>query len=432
MKQKQSRLSLAVGPVGVSIMLLGAFVPPVLADGFRNPPDGAAVLGRVGGRIAQVDDATAVAHNPANMADLKQPSVLGSVNFGYVEKDYDSPAGESTTTEDPARALPSVFAVAPLSAGGHSVVAGVGVNMPFGQSTRWSKTSTPGMAGPYFSEMMTVGVNPSIAVKVLPSLSVGVGFDLYWSQLTLRQSLPWAMVTGMPAAPSGVASFEGDGYGYGYNAGATWQITKRQRLALTYRSGFDVEYDGDFEATRMPPPVAALGITPKSDFESEFSFPSVAALGYGVALSDTVRVEADVEWVQHSAFDEVTLDIGNNNALAAQPATGSNTLPMDWDDTWTFGLGGDWQFAPSWMARAGYAFMPTPVPEKTLIPSVSEGDQHVLSTGLGYRNGGHAVDLALAYGIIDSRKVDENLNPAFNGDYDFRSTLVGVSYAYSF
>lgn len=432
MKQERSRLSLQAGAVATAIMLVGAFVRPVVADGFRNPPDGASVLGRVGGRIAQVDDATAVSHNPANMADLKQSSVLGSVNIGYAEKDYDSPMGESTTTKDPWRALPSVYAVAPLSVKGNAVVAGIGINTPFGQSTRWSKTSTPGMAGPYFSEMMTVGVNPSVAMRLCEAFSIGAGFDLYWSQLTLRQGLPWSTVTGMPGVPAGVARFDGDGYGYGYNVGATWQITRRQRLALTYRSGFDIEYDGDFEATQMPPPVAAYGITPKSDFESEFSFPSVVGLGYGVNLSDTVRVEADVEWVQHSVFDEVVLDIGNNNMLAAQPATGSNTLPVDWDDTWTFGVGGDWKVAPSWTARAGYCFLPTPVPEKTLIPSVAEGDQHVVSTGVGYRTGGHSVDLALAHGIIDSRKVDENLNPAFNGDYDFRSTLVGISYGYSF
>ena len=29
-------------------------------DGYRNPPDGALALGRIGGRIVDVDDATAV------------------------------------------------------------------------------------------------------------------------------------------------------------------------------------------------------------------------------------------------------------------------------------------------------------------------------------------------------------------------------------
>ena len=40
------------------------------ADGFRNPPDGATALGRIGGTYVQIDDATAASRNPANLTDL--------------------------------------------------------------------------------------------------------------------------------------------------------------------------------------------------------------------------------------------------------------------------------------------------------------------------------------------------------------------------
>jgi hypothetical protein len=43
------------------------------AEGFRNPPAGAFNLGRAGGRIAQIDDSSAVAQNPANLMDLPDP-----------------------------------------------------------------------------------------------------------------------------------------------------------------------------------------------------------------------------------------------------------------------------------------------------------------------------------------------------------------------
>jgi len=111
---------------------------------------------------------------------------------------------------------------------------------------------------------------------------------------------------------------------------------------------------------------------------------------------------------------------------------GSTTIPQDWKDAWTFGAGADWRFATDWIARAGYSFMQTPVPSRTLMPTVSEEDMGVASVGLGYRRTGMRSNVAFMDGIFDTRKVRDNQNPAFNGDYDFVSRLVGVSYSYSF
>jgi long-chain fatty acid transport protein len=59
--------------------------------------------------------------------------------------------------------------------GENKCVVGVGVNVPFGQSTRWEKT----IPAPYFSEMITVNVNPTVAFKLGKSVSFGAGLDVY-------------------------------------------------------------------------------------------------------------------------------------------------------------------------------------------------------------------------------------------------------------
>ena len=41
----------------------------LFADGFRNPPEGARAVGKLGAHRAFADDATAVIHNPANLVD---------------------------------------------------------------------------------------------------------------------------------------------------------------------------------------------------------------------------------------------------------------------------------------------------------------------------------------------------------------------------
>jgi long-chain fatty acid transport protein len=185
-----------------------------------------------------------------------------------------------------------------------------------------------------------------------------------------------------------------------------------------------VYYEGDFEVSDIP---AGVPADPRSSFETDIEFPAVLAFGYGVELNDEVRVEADVEWVQHSLFSSLPLDVANNQALL--PA---DELEANWEDTWTFGLGGDWKFAPNWVARAGYIYLPSPVTDETLTPTVAEEDQSVVSVGLGYENNGRRVDLAYAYGIFDGRSIDDNDNPAYNGDYDFEAHLLGVSYGQTY
>jgi long-chain fatty acid transport protein len=247
---------------------------------------------------------------------------------------------------------------------------------------------------------------------------------VYRSQLDIDQMIPGASPMEPPA---GSSSFEGDGYAVGCNFGLTWQMAKQHRLAVTYRSPFDVDYEGDTEVTSLTP---GFGVPP-SDFKTTMNFPAIVGIGYGVELTDTVRVEINAEWLEHSRLENINLDAGSNNGLLLA-AMGTTTLPQNWQDGWTFGAGGDWRFAPNWMLRAGFLYMETPVPVQTLMPSVAEEDNEVLSLGVGYRKGAHALDAAYAVGLFDGRDVAGNQNPMFDGNYDFESHLMALSYSYSF
>jgi long-chain fatty acid transport protein len=205
------------------------------------------------------------------------------------------------------------------------------------------------------------------------------------------------------------------------------KITEAQRLAFTYKLPFNIDYDGNFNLSNIPQGVPAAAA---SDFNTQFKYPQSAAVGYGIRVTDTIRLEADVEWMEHSCNQSLDLDVGANNPLLN--ALSTNSIAQNWKNTWTFGLGGDWQFSQNWQLRAGYTYMPTPVPQQTLMPSAADEDQSVVSVGIGYRCSHHAVDVALAQGLFNGREVRNNQNPAYNGDYDFRSTLLGISYQYMF
>lgn len=408
------------------LVLIGVLAAAnIWADGYRNPPDGALALGRIGGRIVDVDDATAVSHNPANLVELRQITVEPAVTFGYSEKRFTDLQGNHTTTEDPWRMLPSVYAAMPLKPG--FLTLGVGLSVPYGQSTRWDENSLFHYTAPYYARMKVIDLSPAVGVKLTDRISVGAGLDMYKGDLQFEQFVPWNFVTHNAAAPDGIMKFAGDGYALGGNAAIKVKITEAQRLAFTYKLPFNMDYDGDFNLSNIPQGVPASST---SDFNTKIKYPQIAGVGYSVNVSETVRLEANVEWLEHSRNQALDLDIGANNALLNSLST--NSIAQNWKNTWTFGLGGDWQFAQNWKLRAGYVYMPTPVPQSTLMPSAAEEDQSVVSVGLGYRRLHHSVDLALAQGLFRGREVRDNQNPAYNGDYDFCSTLLGISYQYLF
>jgi long-chain fatty acid transport protein len=425
------RLSRWIGVVGVVGGFCLAF--QVNAAGFRNPPEGAAALGHNGAKVTLTDDASAISHNPAQLTELKGPQVLPAVTFVRGETEFISPMG-TAETEDPWKILPNLFAAWPIE--NSRLVAGVGLTTPFGQSTVWDESGAFRYTAPYSASMVVMNVNPTLAARLNDRLSVGVGADAYWSQLEMKQKLPWSALTGSPLSPDGTIHAQGDGTAFGANAALSIKVTPNQTLGLTYRTPFSVDYEGDVEVSQMPAAAGQLGLTPSSDFDASIDFPAVAALGYGIKLSDTVRVGADIEWVQWSCYETLVLDGANNNPILNAPGSpnpmGPAVVRQDWDDSWTAGAGADWKTTPDLTLRAGYIYLESPVPDDTFSPTIPDADRHVVSVGLGYARAHQQVDLAYGYSIFPEREIRSNTNPAYNGEYDTSSHLFSVSYGYSF
>lgn len=406
----------------------------VLADGLRNPPEGAAALGQGGVQLTENEGATAISHNPANLMDLTEPQLTPTITFGFSEKKFTSALlGLSTESDNPIAMLPAVYYACPL---GEDYAWGLGITTPYGQSTVWEKSSFISQVSPYDASMETLNINPSFAAKIGDHLYVGAGLDVLGSSISMKQLYPLAPLTGGALNSMADLQFEGSGVGLGGNAGLTWLMSENQRLALVYRSPIEVTYAGDFtiDAGGLPPSAGAAPATlpaPQSHFETEIEFPAIVGLGYGLQLTPAVRAEAHIEWVEHSTYDQLTLDVGRNNPLLTQ-ALGSNVIRQEWDDTWTYGLGIDCELTPRWTVRGGWTYLPTPVPSGTLSPYLAEGDTHILAAGFGYKIKTHQFGLAYAYSLMDDRDITNNQNPYYNGTYEFDAQLLSLTYNHSF
>jgi long-chain fatty acid transport protein len=403
------------------------------AEGFRNPPPGTFSLARAGGRIAQVDNAEASYHNPANIVDVKSAQIEASPTFVYLHVEE---GDGSTETIHPFKYLPNAFFTVPLVEG--KLAAGLSVTTPFGLSNEWDRDkgrfTDPNPAtswrynAPYFTELMTVNANPSISWRVNDRLSVGAGLDLFWSQITLKQLYPALSMTipgvGTFTSPESNFKAQGDGLGLGANAGVTFNLTEKQRLALTYRSPFSINYDGTLRFDDVP-----LGASKESDFNTKVRYPTIVSAGYGIELTDAIRLETDIEWIEFSRFQSLNVDAGANNGNFPEAA---RNIKEDWDNTFTAGIAGDWKFAPNWVARAGYQYYDSPVPEETFSPTIPDSNQHAFTLGLGYSAGHHTAELSYGYIKYDNREISRDVVGNFNGSYSMNVHLIAAAYAYSF
>ena len=123
----------------------------------------------------------------------------------------------------------------------------------------------------------------------------------------------------------------------------------------------------------------------------------------------------------------MNLNVGNDAILF--PAT---SFAENWKDTFTIGIGGDWQINPEWTIRAGYQFYESPVPDSTLSPTIPDANQNVFTVGLAYRHNHHSIEAAYGLDFYDTRNISNNQNPALNGKYDFTVHLFSLAYRYSF
>lgn len=401
-------------------------IEPVFSEGFRNPPPGAFSLARAGGRRAQIDTADAAYHNPANLVDIQGITAELSPTFVYLKVEHENAiTGEHAETTDPFKVLPNVFATFEVLPG--KLSAGVAVTTPFGLGNEWdldgafSPTGIYRNATAWYTELMTVDISPTVAWRPDDWLAVGGGLDIYWSQLTLKQFYPAFPGFGIPENP---VKARGDGMAVGGNLGITVNLTEKQRIALTYRTPFDIKYEGDLQFGSDP---MLPGATKESDFASEIEFPGIFGFGYGIELTDTIRLESNVEWVEFSRFERLPLDAGSNSPFFP------SGIEQDWDDTFTLGIAGDWRFARDWTWRLGYQFYESPVPDHTFSPTIPDANQHAITTGINFDGGPHRAEFSYGYIRYDDRDINNNgAAGLFNGHYEMDVHLFSLAYTYQF
>ncbi len=208
-----------------------------------------------------------------------------------------------------------------------------------------------------------------LAGRVCRQFSVGVGVSLL-PAVTGRVDADLSQSAGQNRARLDVA------YRVGALAGVLIEPLPWLAIGAAYRQAHDARlqlplratvYDGFALDARIAAPAYAV--------------PHEVALGLEVRPLPALTVALDVTWsgyagLAHPAPTVYVLEDG-------QARRASNVEPAGFRDTWAPRLGLEFRPSAHTALRAGYGYVPTPIPEQTGLSNLLDSDRHQVAVGLG-------------------------------------------------
>ena len=372
--------------------------------------------------VALANDPSAIMHNPAGLTKLPGTHLYMGATGVIPSSEYHSPDGESEKTDFQVFFPPHLYASSDF--GMENIVLGLGVYSPFGIGGRkWDDDGLTRYAS-VESMITTMSVNPALAWRLLPNLSVALGVDYMWSFNEVERMLDQSLV----GADDGKLSLDADGGGWGYNLGVLLFPDGKFSLGMAYRSEIEIDQSGSITLKNIAPALQPVfgGSRFKTDMDTTLDFPQM--VNFAVAYRPTVRSTfcLELEWTGWSSFDMQVVGIKDE---VPEAGLSDSTIPLNWEDMWRVGVGMEYKANERLALRGGYTFMENQVPQHTLSPASPESDQHAFSIGLGYKMNKTILDAFYMVSFYEDRKVD---NPILSGEYKNIAHYIGFSLGYRF
>jgi long-chain fatty acid transport protein len=252
-----------------------------------------------------------------------------------------------------------------------NVFIGMAVNAPFGLKTDPENYNYQGSVIAQKTELRTYNFNPTVAIRIAPGISVGVGAQIQTAEGAFRFASGTPVHDDNLGAASGFTSkVEGNGWGFGGTAGIMIDATPTTRIGVGYRSQIDQDIDGHISTDGFP----ALS----QDTEVTLKLPDVVTFSIRQVVSPVMRLNGTFEWTNWSRFKDLTViaaETGINvlhNPTTPTPDKNSPagseiaSIPQNWSDGYFLSGGVEYDIYPTLTGRAGVAYEWSPVdaPEK--------------------------------------------------------------------
>lgn len=217
------------------------------------------------------------------------------------------------------------------------------INAPFGLVT------DPGRvwAGSSFareSAIETYNINPTVAYRLAPWLTVGAGLQVEYFKAYLRQGFA------SPAGPTAIT--KGDDWALGYTLGVIVTPASGTTIGVGFRSSIDHELEDSFTIAGVSDPVA---------ISAGVETPEILTVSLRQQLTPDWVLLGTFEWNNWSRVQELNVVCGE--AGFPCPAAGATltNLELGWHDGYFFSAGLEHNYTDQLTLRGGVAYEISPI-----------------------------------------------------------------------
>ncbi|MBB1329074.1 MULTISPECIES: outer membrane protein transport protein [unclassified Pseudoalteromonas] len=402
------------------------------AAAFQLSEQNASGLGRAyAGEASIADDASVVARNPALMTLFKDKQLsvaaIGVIPDVSIEGESTNNGIDPSALDDdsiaPSAVVPAIYFTMPYN---DKVSIGFGAFSNFGLSTEFNDEYVAGqIAGE--TEIFTVNLNASVAYKVTEQFSFGIGLNAIYADATVIRKVG-ANASGIDFGADAV-NLQGDDTGFGLNVGLMYQLDDNSRFGFNYRSETDITFDGDF-SNDLP---AAIGGTGGAKLPGavDLTLPAIAEFSGSHQLDDKLGLHYSVLWTGWSSFEsleaQVTLPTGDKFVAFEKQE--------QFDDSFRYSVGADYQYNEDLLLRAGVAFDESPVSQTHLSISIPDTDRFWFSFGGNYtidQNSNVDLGVSIIRGKTQTFTEADDSGSQWGFESKGHAVLLGAQYNYKF
>ena len=402
-----------LAPLCLALAVAGLLVTaPAFPSGFQVMTHGARATGMGLAYAGVGGDPTALFYNPAGIGWMNHVEGYLGANFltrteGQVDGANPYPGeGSVAYMQQNWYFFPDGYLVLPLT---QELNVGVGGFAQYGLGLKWQDPNTTynGMFISQNAVIQAYDTNLAFSYRLFPQLSIAAGVVYRFSKVQLERNQgaidPFTGAI-VPVAHVKLNSDLLDNGGWGWNVGLMFKPVEAISIGAAYRSGINVDYDGQATFTSRPTgnavldaAVAASLPTGNPPVTTSIDFPSSLNLGVGIQLPAGFLLALEADWTEWSSFQSL--------AISFPTLVGRDILrPTNWSDTWAYRVGLEKSFG-AWAIRGGYYYDNTPQPDFDVSPLLPDNDRNVYTGGFGYNTEGWGFDVGAAWIAFKNRAI---------------------------
>ncbi|MDE6715785.1 MAG: outer membrane protein transport protein, partial [Muribaculaceae bacterium] len=343
---------------------------PSFAEGYQVNTLSArqVALGHTG--VSQKLNAESMYFNPAGIGYMNSTFDFSAGFTGIIPTATCTYNNVKYTTDN--KVSTPIFAYAAFKVS-NPVKIGLAFYTPYGSSINWSE-NWPGAIGSQKVSLSTFCLQPTVAWRILPNLSVGAGITVAWGKVDLYKGLVLgSSLDQMMVAMGGTAMFADitpasvnlkgtSKLAVGFNVGAMYDINSKFTVGASFRSKMMAKVGSGDASVTFANSVAkqllesSVGLIDKANFKAEMPMPYSLTFGLSYRPVSKLELSFDAQLTGWSAYKQLDVEFHE-----ASLQSFNQYLPKNYKNSWAFRLGAAYNLTKRLELLAGFNVDTTPV-----------------------------------------------------------------------